>query len=178
MLSLPSGLEYIDVAVRLTQKFSVFALSIDEEVLTSINGDALMSIDGEMDEDGTHLVRLPLRTLTYFNHGLTSIQFRPNPRLLRAPVTMPRRCTVQRPGGPQPHQPEDAFPPFPPMPDMTTRHEGDFQCVIVDALTAIWARVSRCRCSSRKSVRAISPSVAGPSRQRRGTSSDETTDED
>ena len=31
------------------------------------------------DEDGTHLVRLPLRTLTDFGHGLTSIQFRPDP---------------------------------------------------------------------------------------------------
>ncbi|KAF3512149.1 hypothetical protein F2Q69_00005938 [Brassica cretica] len=94
------------------------------------------------------------------------------------PVAQPRRYTVQRPGEPQPHLPEDALPPFPPMPDMSTRREGDFQRVVVDALTAIWARVSRCRCSSRRSVRASSPSAAGPSRQRRGTSSDETTDED
>ncbi|KAF2541680.1 hypothetical protein F2Q68_00031641 [Brassica cretica] len=106
------------------------------------------------------------------------IQFRPDPRLLRAPATIPRRYTVQRPGGPQPHQPEAALPPFPPMPDMSTHPEGDFQRVIVDALTAIWARVSRCHCSSRRSVRASSPSTAGPSRQRRGTSSDDTTDED
>ncbi|KAF3500524.1 hypothetical protein F2Q69_00043679 [Brassica cretica] len=91
---------------------------------------------------------------------------------------MPRRYTVQRPGGPQPHQPEAALPPFPPMPDMSTRPEGDFKRVVVDALTAIWARVSRCRCSSRRSVRASSPLAAGPSRQRRGTSSDDTTDED
>ncbi|KAF3524062.1 hypothetical protein F2Q69_00047247 [Brassica cretica] len=90
----------------------------------------------------------------------------------------PRRYTVQRAGGPQPHQPEDALPPFPHMPDMSTRPEGDFQCVVVNALTAIWARVSRCHCSSRRSVRASSPSAAGPSRQRRDTSSDDTTDED
>ncbi|KAF3518310.1 hypothetical protein DY000_02059802 [Brassica cretica] len=83
---------------------------------------------------------------------------------------MPRRYTVQRPGGPQPHQPENALPPFPPMPDMSTRPEGDFQRVIVDALTAIWARVSRCCYSSKRSVRASSPSA--------GTSSDETADED
>ncbi|KAF2596958.1 hypothetical protein F2Q68_00009364 [Brassica cretica] len=94
------------------------------------------------------------------------------------PAAQLRRYTVMRPGGPQPHQPEDALPPFPPMPVMSTRPEGDFQRVVVDALTAIWARVSRCRCSSRRSVRASSPSAAGPSRQRRGTSSDETTDED
>ncbi|KAH0862497.1 hypothetical protein HID58_079708 [Brassica napus] len=129
------------------------------------------------DEDDTHLVRLPLHTLTDFDHGLNIIQFRPDPRLLRAPVTMPRRYTVQQPGGPQPHQPEAALPPFPPMPDMSTRHEGNFQRVVVDALTAIWARVSRCRCSSRRSVRASPPLAEGPSRQHRGTSSDETTDE-
>ena len=40
------------------------------------------------DENGTHFVRLPLRTLTDFDHGLASIQFRPNPRLLRAPATI------------------------------------------------------------------------------------------
>ncbi|KAF3599934.1 hypothetical protein F2Q69_00035073 [Brassica cretica] len=68
-----------------------------------------------------------------------------------------------------------------PMPDMSTRPEGDFQQVVVDAFTAIWARASRCHCSSRRSVRASSPLVAGPSRQRRGDSEDptyETTDED
>ncbi|KAF3578462.1 hypothetical protein DY000_02031226 [Brassica cretica] len=49
------------------------------------------------EENDTHLVRLPLHTLTDFDHGLASIQFRPDPRLLRAPATMPRRYTVQRP---------------------------------------------------------------------------------
>ena len=112
------------------------------------------------DENGTHLVRLPLRTLTEVDHGLASIQFRPDPRLLHAPATIPRRYTVQRPGGPQPHQPEAALPPFPPMPDISTRPEEDFQRVVVDSLTAIWARVSRCRCSSRRSMRASSPSAA------------------
>ncbi|KAF3548162.1 hypothetical protein DY000_02007534 [Brassica cretica] len=130
------------------------------------------------DEDGIHLVRLPLPSLTDFAHGLTSIQLRPDPRLIRAPAAKPRRYTVQRPGGPQPHQPEYALPPFPPMPDMSTRPKGDFQSVVADALTAIWDRVSRCRCSTRRSVRASSPSAVGPSRQGRGTSSDETADED
>ncbi|KAF3556167.1 hypothetical protein F2Q69_00012775 [Brassica cretica] len=48
-------------------------------------------------------------------------------------------------------------------------------------LHALRARVSRCRCSSRRSVRASSPSAEGPSRQRRGDSeetTDETTDKD
>ncbi|KAF3540222.1 hypothetical protein F2Q69_00022849 [Brassica cretica] len=130
------------------------------------------------DGDGIRLVRLPLRSVMDFSHGLSSIQFRPDPRLVRVPVAQPRCYTVQRTAEPQPHQPEDTLPPFPPMPDMSTRPEGDFQLIVVDALTAIWARVSRCRCSSRRGVRASSPSVAGPSRQRRGTSSDKTTDED
>ncbi|KAF3560334.1 hypothetical protein F2Q69_00012968 [Brassica cretica] len=79
---------------------------------------------------------------------------------------------------PQPHQPEAALPPFPPMPDTSTRPERNFQHVVVDSFTAIWARISRCRCSSMRSVRSSSPSAAGASRQRRGTSSDETIDED
>ncbi|KAH0867496.1 hypothetical protein HID58_074518 [Brassica napus] len=133
------------------------------------------------DEDGPHLVQLPHRALTDFSAGLTSIQFHPNPNLLRAPSTMPRRYTVQRPGGHQQGQSAAAFPPFPPMRDMSTRPEGDFHRVVVDAFTAIWARVSRCRCSSRRSVRASSPSAEGPSRQHRGDSeetTDEATDED
>ena len=132
-------------------------------------------------EDGPHLVELPHRALTDFSAGLASIQFCPNPNLLRAPSTMPRYYTVQRLGGPQQGQSAAAFPPFPPMPDMSTRPERDFQRVVVDALTAIWARVSRCRCLRRRSVRASSPSAAGPSRQHRGGSeetTDETTDED
>ncbi|KAF3603748.1 hypothetical protein F2Q69_00035140 [Brassica cretica] len=58
------------------------------------------------------------------------------------------------------------LPPFPLMPDMSTRPEEDFQRVVVDALTAIWARVSRCRCSSRRSVRASSPSAVGATPRR------------
>ena len=132
-------------------------------------------------EDGSRLFQLPNRALTDLSEGPPSIQFHPDPHLLRTPSTMPRRYMVQRPGGPQPHQPEAALLPFPPMPDMSTRPEGDFQHVVVDAFTAIWARASRCRCSSRRSVRASSPLVAGPSRQHRGDSedpTDETTDED
>ena len=91
------------------------------------------------DEDGPHLVELPHR----------------------APLTMPRHYTVQHPGGPQQDQPEAVLLPFPLMPDMSTRLEGDFQRVVVDALTAIWARVSRCHCSSTRSVRASSPSAGG-----------------
>ncbi|KAF3506256.1 hypothetical protein F2Q69_00006546 [Brassica cretica] len=40
--------------------------------------------------DGIRLVRLPLRSLTDFSNGLSSIQFRPDPRLIRAQVAQPR----------------------------------------------------------------------------------------
>ncbi|KAF3584822.1 hypothetical protein F2Q69_00029062 [Brassica cretica] len=116
-------------------------------------------------------------TLRYFMKALANtLLCKMGP--IRVSIAQPRRYTVQCTAGLQPHQPEDILPPFPPMPDMSTRPEGDFQRVVVDALTAIWAIVSRCRWSNRRSVRASSPSVAGPSRQRRGTSKDETTDED
>ncbi|KAF3540106.1 hypothetical protein F2Q69_00022417 [Brassica cretica] len=131
--------------------------------------------------DGPRLGKLPFCALTDFNSCLPNIQFHPELRLFRASSTMPRRYTVQRPGGPQPDQPEAALPPFPRMPDISTHPEGDLQRVVVDALIAIWARVSRCRCSSRRSARSSSPSAAGPSRQRIGKSqetSDKTRDED
>ncbi|KAF3554258.1 hypothetical protein F2Q69_00013524 [Brassica cretica] len=48
------------------------------------------------------------------------------------------------------------------------RDQGDFQRVVVDALRAIWARVS---CTSRRTIRSHSPAAGGPSRQRRDPSS-------
>ncbi|KAF3548645.1 hypothetical protein DY000_02006784 [Brassica cretica] len=51
-------------------------------------------------KDG-RLIELPRRSVTDFSGGLTSIQFHPDPRLLRAPSTMPSRYTIQRAGGPQ-----------------------------------------------------------------------------
>ncbi|KAF2602711.1 hypothetical protein F2Q70_00025643 [Brassica cretica] len=57
------------------------------------------------------------------------------------------------------------------------RDHGDFQRAVVDALHAIWARVSQCRCVTRGSVRARSPSAAGPSRQPENDNEDDT-DED
>ncbi|KAL0715819.1 hypothetical protein Bca4012_065141 [Brassica carinata] len=61
---------------------------------------------------------------------------------------------------------------LPTKPDIPMHDGGDFQRVVVDA-QAIWARVSRCRCSSRRSVKARSPSAAGPSRQHQSDSSKE-----
>ncbi|KAF2574516.1 hypothetical protein F2Q70_00004201 [Brassica cretica] len=78
----------------------------------------------------------------------------------------PCRYTVHRPGGTQPHRPEDALPPFPLVPNMSTHPERDFQRSIEMSL------FKQVECASQLT------SAAGPSRQRRGTFSDETTDED
>ncbi|KAL0730310.1 hypothetical protein Bca4012_026403 [Brassica carinata] len=60
---------------------------------------------------------------------------------------------------------------FPIMPDIPMR---DFQRFVADALQAIWSRVSRCRCMSRRSVRAHDPAAPGPSHQyHRDSSSDD-----
>ncbi|KAF3542640.1 hypothetical protein DY000_02007550 [Brassica cretica] len=66
----------------------------------------------------------------------------------------------------------DRYPYYIPM-----RDQGDFQRVVVDALRAIWARVS---CTSRRTIRAHSRAAAGPSRQCRDPSSwsDDETSED
>ncbi|KAF3504704.1 hypothetical protein F2Q69_00041039 [Brassica cretica] len=134
--------------------------------------------DADMDDRILYMDAAHLTSAQWLKNDRDCIKFRPHPRLVQSPVAQPRRYTVQRTAGPQPHQPEEALPPFPPMPDMSTRPEEGFQRVVNDALTAIWARVSRCRCSRRQSVRASLPSAAGPSRQRIGSSSEETNDED
>ncbi|KAH0851230.1 hypothetical protein HID58_094898, partial [Brassica napus] len=82
----------------------------------------------------------------------------------------------------QSHSPPE-FPELPTHPRLPThpipmRDHGDFQRVVVDALHAIWARVSQCRCVTSGSVRARSPSAAGPSCQRHDDSDDDDTDED
>ncbi|KAF3586115.1 hypothetical protein F2Q69_00029063 [Brassica cretica] len=145
---------------------------IDQQERTSVDRQTTVNIDRHSGNNVDQLQTPAEPTIERV------IQFRPDPRLGQVLVAQPRRYMVQRTVGPQPHQPEDTLRPFPPMPDMSTHPKGDFQRVVVDALTAIWARVSRCRFPNRRSVRSSSPSVAGPSRQRRGTSSDETTDED
>ncbi|KAF3486401.1 hypothetical protein F2Q69_00052740 [Brassica cretica] len=157
MLSPPSGLEYRDVAVRAggacepAHHRQKDHHASTEETLRRPPTRLLMRTIPHIsipiylcfllfsDEDGPHLVQLPHRALTDFSAGLTIIQFHPNPNLLRAPSTMPCRYTVQRPGGHQQGQSAAAFPLFPPMRDMSTRPKGDFQRVIVDAFTAIWA---------------------------------------
>ncbi|KAF3507086.1 hypothetical protein F2Q69_00006932 [Brassica cretica] len=110
---------------------------------------------------------------TDFQGELTRLEFHPELLLLRDPANRPRRRPMPQ-AARAPHEHREApLPDFPIIPDIPMRDQGDFQRVVVDALHAIWARVSRCRCTSRESVRARSPSAVGPSRQQ-----EDDTDED
>ena len=123
---------------------------------------------------GTHLIELLQRTVADLQSDLARLKFHPDPLLLcniPRSVPMPRAARAAARS-----QPETLA--LPHIPDIPIRDYGDFQRVVVDALHAIWARVSQCRSVSRGSVRARSPSAARPSRQRDSDDSDEDTDED
>ncbi|KAF2579514.1 hypothetical protein F2Q68_00004610 [Brassica cretica] len=81
-----------------TKKVRVQELSL--VYYTLIYMDAARLSSAHWLKDG-RLIELPRRSVTDFSGGLTSIQFHPDPRLLRAPSTMPSRYTIQRAGGPQ-----------------------------------------------------------------------------
>ncbi|KAF3494672.1 hypothetical protein DY000_02053705 [Brassica cretica] len=107
---------------------------------------------------------------------LARLEFHLDPLLLCNLAIIPRRLPTPSPTRAA-AQPQPEFPDFPHIPDIPMRDHGDFQRVVVDALHAIWVRVSQCRCVTSGSVRARSPSAAGPSRQRHDDSDDDT-DED
>ncbi|KAL0702214.1 hypothetical protein Bca4012_058336 [Brassica carinata] len=73
--------------------------------------------------------------------------------------------------------PASRLAPFPEIPQLPTEDHGAFQRVVVDALQAIWARVSKYRCSSRASTSASDPAATGPSHQYQQDSDDEGDDE-
>ncbi|KAF3555953.1 hypothetical protein F2Q69_00014688 [Brassica cretica] len=97
------------------------------------------------------------------------LRFMPDSHLLRDLPAIPRRSPGVRRARATQGPPEAPLPDFPIIPDIPMRDQGDFQRVVVDALSAIWARVS---CSSRRTIRAHSPAAAGPCRQRRDPSSE------
>ncbi|KAF2580442.1 hypothetical protein F2Q68_00001891 [Brassica cretica] len=96
------------------------------------------------------------------------VRFIPDLQLLRDLPAIPRRPPGVRRARATQGPPEAPLPDFPIIPDIPMRDQGDFQRVFVDALRAIWARVS---CTSRRTIRAHSPPAAGPSRQHRDPSS-------
>ena len=105
------------------------------------------------DANGTHLIELPRHSVTDFSGASPASSFT-------------QICASY-----VPHRPCRTATPYSELEDLNrsshdqhfhhsryarhaTHPEGDFQRIVVDALTAIWARISRCRCSSRASVRA------------------------
>ncbi|KAF2588706.1 hypothetical protein F2Q70_00038956 [Brassica cretica] len=101
----------------------------------------------------------------------------PDSQLLRDLPAIPRRPPGVRRARATQGPLEAPLPDFPIIPDIPMRDQIDFQRVVVDALRAIWARVS---CTSRRTIRAHSSAAAGPSRQRMDPSSgshDETSED-
>ncbi|KAF2615239.1 hypothetical protein F2Q70_00012488 [Brassica cretica] len=107
-------------------------------------------------------------TQTDIHHPTLRLRFMPDPQLLRDLPAIPRRPLGVRRARATQGPPEEPLPDFPIIPDIPMRDQGDFQRVVVDALCAIWARVS---CTSRRTIRAHSLAAAGPSRQCRDPSS-------
>ncbi|KAF3557224.1 hypothetical protein F2Q69_00013519 [Brassica cretica] len=93
--------------------------------------------------------------------------FLPDAQLIRDLPAIPRRPLGVHRARATHGLPEAPLPDFPHIPDIPMRDQGDFQRVVVDALRAIWVRVS---CTSRRTIRAHSPAEAGRARQRRDPS--------
>ncbi|KAL0802271.1 hypothetical protein Bca101_057447 [Brassica carinata] len=111
------------------------------------------------------LLQLPAPHITDFTGSIDRLRFQPDAAFLRNLQDMPHRVPGARRAPAIQGPPEAPLPDFPIILEIPIRDHGDFQRVVTDALQAIWARVSRCRCMSRRSVRASDPSAAGPSHQ-------------
>ncbi|KAF3485832.1 hypothetical protein F2Q69_00053861 [Brassica cretica] len=102
------------------------------------------------------LLPMPNRMITEFDGEIDRLRFMPNAHLLRDLPAIPRRPPGVRRARATQGPPEAPLPDFPVIPYIPMRDLGDFQRVVVDALRAIWARVS---CTSRKTIRAHSPAA-------------------
>ena len=122
------------------------------------------------------MLQLPQRTVTDLQGELARLEIHPDLLLLRNLANIPRRRPVP-PAARAAAQPQPEIPDFPHILDIPMHDHGDLQRVVVDALHAIWARVSQFRCVTRGSVRTRSPSAAGPSRQPHDDSDDDTDDD-
>ncbi|KAF3511771.1 hypothetical protein F2Q69_00007903 [Brassica cretica] len=116
--------------------------------------------------DSNSATQTDIRHPTLWSIGF--FRFMPDPQLLHDLPAIPRRPPGVRQARATQGPPESPLPDFPIIPDIPMRDQGDFQRVVVDALRAIWARVS---CTSRRTIRAHSLAAAEPSRQRRDPSS-------
>ncbi|KAH0917532.1 hypothetical protein HID58_025192 [Brassica napus] len=98
--------------------------------------------------DEHRLLPLPDRRITDFGNNVEQLRCMPDEAFLRNPRNMSCRppsirCTRARDAQAPP------LPDFPNIPDIPMQDQGDFQRFVVDALQAIWARVS---CRSRRAT--------------------------
>ena len=122
------------------------------------------------------LATVPMRTVTDLQGEFARLEFHPHLLLLRNLAHIPCRSPMPQ-AARAAAQPQQDIPDFPHIPDIPMHDYGDFQYVVVDALHAIWSRVSQCHYVTRGSVHERSPSAARPSHQRQNDSDDDT-DED
>lgn len=123
--------------------------------------------------DEHRLLPLPDRRITDFGNSVEQLRCMPDEAFLRIPRNMSRRPPSIRHTRAQDAQ-APPLPDFPNIPDIPMHDQGDFQRFVVDALQAIWARVS---CRSRRATGAQAPAPAA-ARRDPSPEDDEATDED
>ena len=121
--------------------------------------------------DEHRLLPLPDRRITDFGNNVEQLRCMPDEAFLRNPRNMSRRPPSIRRTRAQDAQ-APPLPDFPNIRDIPMHDQGDFQRFVVDALQAIWARVS---CRSRRATGAQAPAAA---RRDPSPEDDEATDED
>lgn len=102
------------------------------------------------------MLQLPHASVTDFDQQVERIRFRPDDEFLLDLTTESRQVPMERGVGGSQAAPAAPLPDFPDIPDVLMP-EADFQRTVVSALRAIWARVTRPPCASRRSVRAADP---------------------
>ncbi|CAG7876020.1 unnamed protein product, partial [Brassica rapa] len=122
--------------------------------------------------DEHRLLPLPDRRITDFGNNMEQLRCMSDEAFLRNPRNMSRRpssiCRTRAQDAQAPPLPD-----FPNIPDIPMHDQGDFQRFVVDALQAIWARVS---CRRRRATGAQAPAPAA--RRDLSPEDDEATDED
>ncbi|KAH0914477.1 hypothetical protein HID58_028923 [Brassica napus] len=122
--------------------------------------------------DEHRLLPLPDRRITDFGNNVEQLRCMPDDAFLRNPRNMSRRPpSIRRTRARDAQAPP--LPDFPNIPDIPMHDQGDFQRFVVDALQAIWARVS---CWSKRATGAQAPAPAA--RRDPSPEDDEATDED
>ncbi|KAH0848423.1 hypothetical protein HID58_091632 [Brassica napus] len=123
--------------------------------------------------DEHRLLPLSDRRITDFGNSVEQLCCMPDEAFLRNPRNMSHRPPSIRRTRAQDAQ-APPLPDFPNIPDIPMHDQGDFQKFVVDALEAIWARVS---CQRKRATGAQAPAPAAACRDP-SPEDDEATDED